>query len=968
MRLPRLRVVVRTLVVTIAATLACQALTPPATAQDVCQPYYDAALAAIDSQAIGQGVQQKLRTKVENAWRMYRFDQPTKNSLKQLDVALRQLESPPTKTLSPSARAALSEAIRALRGCLAGAPPPNTATLIVRAHQLDETAPDLFGAPVPGAYVRVDGEPVGQTGADGSLTVQVPAGAIAVKVIVPSFSEGQASVNLPPGATDEVRILLDDSKEVVESTRLRLVEAPEDILPQSFASFTLEFFSDKTVVPLVRIEQVDLLDLDGNVAASLDSYFSLSASGAIVATNVAGLRSVLAGETQAVSVRAQGVDALGFTHADTVRFRMGFYQLIGYLVPPPSNPTLAVAGLAVKVEILGTGIVLQRTTDALGRFDVSATPVGNVAFDSQTFQGGIYYYGQGTIFLTSSRTISVVMRSVADVVNGVPPILSGAPAAASPAAASSKKNDSSADATTLVLDPGAEPETALAREIAEHEAQATPPPFPAPAAAPTASIGPLAAIAATSTASVYVVADEQNVPVSQTATLTVPQGTQKVVLTYNVFTYEYPFYVLQQSIFNDVWSVAVYAGGGGQQLYQITRNVNSQVSVSPVWQGNGSTGEIREVFDVAALAANQDVTVTLFASSMNIGDSLLATIVSASVSTEVDLSIDSIEPDVVTPTRGNSSFYSIPRPGATNTFERWFTLAVTKPDSATISRVTARLRGPGDLQTIVDEGPGPNVQVVDNQTLRVRATFHGTASAVASTPPPTSSLTYRFKVQADDNGQTLEDEKDSGSRRALWRMPDGIARYGIRDTGGDDWVSRGAYSWISTNSGLLTRVDDISGEHARDIGHQTHERGVDIDLFHFYTFPGGVSGGANYTQLANNVIAALNGDAAAQGRVSAWVTATRNGLGNLLARTEVNRLYYAIGSAAQQQVAPGVVIRLADGWARSLIETGAVTAASGQALNLALGNWTHANSARVRYNAIHNSHVHIALNSNALPN
>jgi len=44
-----------------------------------------------------------------------------------------------------------------------------------------------------------------------------------------------------------------------------------------------------------------------------------------------------------------------------------------------------------------------------------------------------------------------------------------------------------------------------------------------------------------------------------------------------------------------------------------------------------------------------------------------------------------------------------------------------------------------------------------------------------------------------------------------------------------------------------------------------------------------------------------------------------------------------------------------------------VTAASGEVLNTGQGVWVHATSNRITYNAVHNSHVHVALNSAALP-
>ena len=911
----------------------------PVAAQQACAAAYQTATSAIATNATGQGLLMKLTTKVANAWRMFQ-DGHRDNSLQELDVALNMLAGEPTRQLSETARAEIAAAIGAFRQCLAAGQPPSTATLTVRTFLLDETQPDQKGEPAgAGVYVRIDGATIGQTGADGTLTATVPSGTILVQAIVPSFSIGQATVTLTPGSASEVSLVLDDGKQVIEDTDLVLPELAEGVVPSTFASFTLRFDRGGTPVVLETIDLVELLDRNGDIIAELKPIFALS-GGAMSATDLNALRGALQGQAQnPIAIRAQGVDAEGFTHAGTVRFRLGLFRLVGVLTPPPSNPSLAVGNIEMKVTLLGTPVVFTRVSDASGRFEIASVPIGNIGFDSQTSQNGQFYYGQGTLFLTSDRSVSVVMRNVSDVIAGVPPLSSGP------------------IGTFAAMAAGAEP---VPDDVAQARLEAN-------GLASGGAQSSLQALAAT-TASINVAAGAQNVPISQTATLDVPRGTKTVKLVYNVFSFEYPFYVLQQSIFNDVWSLAVFGGSGGQQLFQITRNVNSQVFTPPIWQGDSSTGQITETLNVEALAANADTTLTLFGSSMNVGDSLLTTIVSAELTAEAELTINAVEPDTVNPTTGDSSYYSIPRSGDQNVFERWFTLRITKPDQAAVTRVRVILRGAGDLQQIYEEAPGPNVQVVDNERIRVRVSYQTVASTVNSIPPPVRQITYRFRVQADFNGQTLEDERDSGIRNSLWRMPNGFARYGARDAGLDDWAARGAYLWMDTNRALLTRIDDISGEHARDIGHQTHERGVDIDQFHYYTFPGGgASGGGNYTALNTNVFNAMNGDAAAAGRVAAWVTATRAGLEPLHALNTVNRLYYAIGNAGNRQVSPTRTIRLNGGWAQALIQNGTVTAASGEVLNTNLGVWTLATSNRITYNAIHNSHIHVALNSATLP-
>jgi hypothetical protein len=237
------------------------------------------------------------------------------------------------------------------------------------------------------------------------------------------------------------------------------------------------------------------------------------------------------------------------------------------------------------------------------------------------------------------------------------------------------------------------------------------------------------------------------------------------------------------------------------------------------------------------------------------------------------------------------------------------------------------------------------------------------ASTVASQPPPAHQLKYRFKLVVDVNGTEATDEKESGERRGLWRMPDGFARYSTRDAGGDDWASRGTYNWLSSNATLITKINDISGEHGRNIGHQTHKHGTDIDIYHFFTFPGAISGGDNYNKLVADVqLAIKTGNAdpvvaaeaqAAKARVIAWVNATHTGLDNLAASSTVIELRYALGSAATG---------LSSGWARDLLKTGK-TMVSGQELDLGTGAWSNSKYIPV---SDHNDHIHVTLSRPAM--
>lgn len=310
-------------------------------------------------------------------------------------------------------------------------------------------------------------------------------------------------------------------------------------------------------------------------------------------------------------------------------------------------------------------------------------------------------------------------------------------------------------------------------------------------------------------------------PVRATATLTVPKGTEKVTLKYTVTSAEYPEWVRQQSPYNDKWMIAVFAGE--QRLFATKLHlVNAQLYGYPTWQADGSTGEIQQEIDVKALAANHDVELSLTGSSENVKDSLLPTTVTAVLGATLKLAINEVERDNasvkpadpnpiasrrVRPTVGDSTYYSIPTIGQKNFFERWFTLKVMKPSETTVERVSLTLKdAAGNVLQILlnDEGEGDNVKITnEGQTIPVRASMQSVQSGVVSTPPPTHYLRYEFVVKGMKDGNPVSsDSKSSSEMRALWRMPQMFGRYSARETGLDDWASRGAYVWLTNHAQL----------------------------------------------------------------------------------------------------------------------------------------------------------------------
>jgi hypothetical protein len=816
-------------------------------------------------------------------------------------------------------------------------------------------------APVgPGFRVLVNGVARGITDAGGRLLVTVQAGPVEVAVQRPPNEGGSQPVPaVAAGSTVAVTVNIDDGKEIAADARLQLDAVQQGVLPRQASSIALRFVDAREQpVRLSVLHSVDLIDVSGNLTP-LTSLFSLRPDGGVTATPAAFYQA-LAGKLGRLSLQVSGEDANGTVYTGTRDFHLADYRVRLQLAAPPSNPALPLAGIRLTATILNTDLRFQAESDANGLLVLPDLPRGNLSLSGSVTANGIVHVGQGTVPLSGNSLVTLTLRAPADVLANVPSI-SVKPLPAGMAAVSTGKESSlaaspvGASTQQAAVDP-----VRAARHAVAAARRLTP-------------LGGAATAAAVPSASVSVSAAQQNAVMENSASLTVPKGTRKLTLRYVVSTAEYPYYVLQQSIYNDVWSLAVVSASAGQ-LFEQTRQINSQLSQEPAWLPNGTTGEIKKEIDISALTAQADVSVVLRATSVNIGDSLLTTSVNATLEATEPLLITNVAATAGEITSNNNgSYYSVPRPAATNTLQRTFTVDLSKPSGSTLTAVNVELldsAGAPLMTVLQDAAPGASgVEVLQQDDtsakLKVRITVSSPASIVAGTPPPTRDIGYRLRVKAaDSQGSEISDEKTESGKRSLWRMPDGRARYGTRDAGGDDWVSRGGYGWIVANGTLLQEIDDVSGEHGRDIGHASHARGTDIDMYHFYRFPNATSGTDNYNRLAADVVAAFAtlqptppaAATAAFGRVAAWLGATRQGLSNLAALASVSRLIYCSGLTTQGVPA---------GWCSALIQTGVVTrsvAGPNGSVTLTLNfGGTFANN-KMSWRNDHNNHVHITLN------
>src|SRR5262245_35993857 len=261
-----------------------------------CSSSYESTLSAINSAQIGQGLKSKLLAHVNNAWRTYNSGK--KNSIKialqQLDVAIRQIDSPSNRAVPPETKNLLRSTIHSLSDCIEGSSPIETATLTVRVFLPSDTAANGILGPAPaGAIINVDEIEFGLTGSNGTATIQVPARTILVEVRLYPSAMGQATVTLTPNETKVVDITLEDGKEIAENSTLAIDQLKDSILDRTFTSLTLRFVKDdQSTVAIKQLDLVALVDPQGGASVYVTQMFTLQQDGTLILNDLTGFRDI----------------------------------------------------------------------------------------------------------------------------------------------------------------------------------------------------------------------------------------------------------------------------------------------------------------------------------------------------------------------------------------------------------------------------------------------------------------------------------------------------------------------------------------------------------------------------------------------------------------------------------------------------------------------------------------------------
>lgn len=405
-------------------------------------------------------------------------------------------------------------------------------------------------------------------------------------------------------------------------------------------------------------------------------------------------------------------------------------------------------------------------------------------------------------------------------------------------------------------------------------------------------------------------------------------------------------------------------------------------------------------FDVSKLTQNNDIEVRLVTSTITISGIQIAlnevspqpqhlkcdideelnsytSTVSVIPIPDVWTSITRIVHDKKTPTDGNHRLFSIPPRGDTNVHDRTLTLTLDKPGGSSIEHVNARVV-PMDM-IVTDDQASTNVNdpVYLNSENKVDVRVTDRPSTILTHPPPADKVRYEFNVSTElTNGDFVSTSKESRQYDALWRKPLILARFGDPCTGGrhgctghDDWSLQGTYRWLEANQYYIPAVNDISGEHARDIGHEEHESGADIDMFYFSPMEGTENGGRNYRLLACTLTQVYRGDNIARNRIIAWIRVNRQSFEHFLAQRQVGKILFSGGLRIDRNlICDGRRhhTNFNAGWIRSLLNEGMAISSDGRRhVFLPRGEllWEPPNRRKLRYlfDESHTTHMHVSL-------
>lgn len=728
-----------------------------------------------------------------------------------------------------------------------------------------------------------------------------------VRAVWPRVAGGAAVVYTEPGSTTEVAVVM-DSRGLIAEADLKCDQIAGGILDTGTTNLIFRF--ENAAGSLCQVAEVLQAWLDtGSGEAEYDAaQFAVAADG--------GVRHVVPAEfiryvrrfDGEVTLQLDAMDSEGQAHSGAVVFRIGQHAATGVVLVPESLSGLALDELTVRAELLGTEIGTETPVDAAGIFAFGNLPAGLLSFTVEaTWAGEVY---RAVAFGRGEEQLELVMNM------------------------SGSNSGTRSRATSRI-----------ARKIENLRMETV-----------EANDSEMLAWAkASNVETAMVCAGEAGVTVSAEKEFAVAANVKMVNLRYKVHTAEYPDAIAAQSRHDDIWGVEVTVDG--VLRFYVQMDVNSQLDGEPRWGDDGSTGWITVPLDVEDQTKGKSATIRVRVFAANIYDGYKPTRVWATIASVAEgLAIQQIQFPALGASYPLSNVVSIPR--HKNITDKWIMVTYT-PTSAPLDKVSVEMvQGGTSKMKVMDAAPSASnlwaTIVRPGQLKLMTAIKGGECSIDQSGGPPFQTFQYRVTLTSAPNRAAAV----SPTAQALWRMPSQITeRFGVRDVGLDDWCSKGTYEWLEENAELVTVVNDISGEHGKNIGHAGHKDGHDVDMFSFVNLLEAdkpLNGTMNYLAISQLTRRALDGETNAVPQVAGWIQTHRVELAKLLAKPEVRIIYVCSGSVNS--------CGLPANWHRALLVNGVLSQGT-KSLQLGLGTWNPPGAGKMRYDssATHNHHIHVGL-------
>lgn len=401
-------------------------VTPAGAATTPCQAEYRAAVTAVRSAHLGRGNEQKLVTKLDNAWRKYAS--LTKNgpdqAVKDVQNALDLLDSNATKQIPPSAVTPIRAAISSFLACLKSTPAPQSGMLTVRTFMVDPTLGGAGASAGAGVILAVDGgDEVARTGSDGTATFRILAGSSTVLAHRYGSQAGSVTVSIEPGQALTVDVVLSDGKQIGERGDVVVDEVLDDgVLPSNFPTLTLRLSRDGAAIPVRTVASAELSAPGESITAS--GLFTVGAGGEVRLASVETLRTLLDDRIDPFELKLHLIDATGKSYYETVPFAVGRYSLNGTVTASASSG-IGTSGLFILAIHSQSGLAFRTTTDGSGGFAFTNLPEGQYQVSTEAQQGSLVVRADQPVVLVADGTVTLPLRSFSDLLNGATP-MSGA--------------------------------------------------------------------------------------------------------------------------------------------------------------------------------------------------------------------------------------------------------------------------------------------------------------------------------------------------------------------------------------------------------------------------------------------------------------------------------------------------------------------------------------------------------------